>query len=43
LYALGKNSGKASILKNLQQLGIELDDELMKKVTARVLSWAIKK
>jgi D-citramalate synthase len=37
LYALGKNSGKASILKNLQQLGIELDDDLMKKVTQRVI------
>ncbi len=37
LYALGKNSGKASILKNLQQLGIELDEELMKKVTQRVI------
>jgi (R)-citramalate synthase len=36
-YALGKTSGKASILKNLQQLGIELDDEMMHKVTARVI------
>lgn len=36
-YALGKTSGKASILKNLQQLGIELDDETMQKVTARVI------
>lgn len=37
LYALGKTSGKASILKNLQQLGIELDDETMQKVTQRVI------
>jgi D-citramalate synthase len=37
LYALGKTSGKANILKNLQQLGIELDDEMMQRVTARVI------
>ena len=43
LYALGKNSGKASILKNLQQLGIELDDEMMKKVTQRVIELGDKK
>lgn len=36
-YALGKTSGKANILKNLQQLGIELDDEMMQKVTQRVI------
>ncbi len=36
-YALGKTSGKANILKNLQLLGIELDDEMMKRVTARVI------
>ncbi|MHB9054553.1 MAG: alpha-isopropylmalate synthase regulatory domain-containing protein [Paludibacteraceae bacterium] len=36
-YALGKTSGKANILKNLQQLGIELDDEIMKQVTQRVI------
>ncbi|MFW9597681.1 MAG: alpha-isopropylmalate synthase regulatory domain-containing protein [Paludibacter sp.] len=36
-YALGKTSGKANILKNLQQLGIELDDEVMAKVTKRVI------
>jgi len=36
-YALGKTSGKANILKNLQQLGIELDDEMMHRVTARVI------
>jgi (R)-citramalate synthase len=43
LYALGKNSGKASILKNLQQLGIELDDEIMRKVTQRVIELGDKK
>ena len=36
-YALGKTSGKANILKNLQQLGIELDDAMMQKVTQRVI------
>jgi D-citramalate synthase len=36
-YALGKTSGKANIMKNLQQLGIELDDEMMQKVTQRVI------
>jgi len=42
-YALGKTSGKANILKNLQQLGIELDDETMKRVTARVIELGDKK
>ena len=36
-YALGKTSGKANILKNLQYLGIELDEEITQKVTARVI------
>jgi len=36
-YALGKNSGKANILKNLELLGIDLDDESAKKVTARII------
>ena len=42
-YALGKTSGKANILKNLQQLGIELDDEMMHKVTAKVIELGDKK
>ena len=42
-YALGKTSGKANILKNLQQLGIELDDEMMQRVTARVIELGDKK
>ena len=36
-YALGKTSGKANIRKNLEQLGLELDDESMKKVTDRII------
>jgi D-citramalate synthase len=36
-YALGKTAGKSNILKNLEQLGIELDPESMKKVTKRVI------
>ena len=36
-YALGKTSGKANILKNLQQLGIEMDEHMMQKVTQRVI------
>ncbi len=42
-YALGKTSGKANILKNLQQLGIELDDEMMHRVTARIIELGDKK
>jgi D-citramalate synthase len=36
-YALGKTSGKANILKNLEELGIELSSEEMKLVTKRVI------
>jgi len=42
-YALGKTSGKANILKNLQQLGIELDDDILKRVTERVIELGDKK
>ena len=35
-YALGKMSGKANIERNLEQLGIHLDDEAMRKVTQRI-------
>ncbi|HOR40123.1 MAG TPA: alpha-isopropylmalate synthase regulatory domain-containing protein [Paludibacteraceae bacterium] len=35
-YALGKTSGKANIRKNLEALGIELDEESMHKVTQRI-------
>lgn len=37
VYALGKTSGKANIAKNLEALGIELDQESMKKVTKRII------
>jgi D-citramalate synthase len=42
-YALGKNSGKSNILKNLESLGIDLDEETMKKVTARIIELGDKK
>jgi (R)-citramalate synthase len=42
-YALGKTSGKANILKNLEELGIELNPEDMKKVTQRVIELGDKK
>lgn len=42
-YALGKTSGKASIKKNLEDLGIELSSEAMKKVTDRVVELGDKK
>ncbi len=35
-YALGKNSGKANIEKNLQELGLELTPEQTKRVTKRI-------
>lgn len=43
VYALGKTSGRANILKNLQLLGIELDDEMMALVTQRVIELGDKK
>jgi len=42
-YALGKMSGKASIMKNLEDLGIELDKDEMKKITERVIELGDKK
>ena len=42
-YALGKTSGKASIKKNLEALGIELDDESMRLVTERIIELGDKK
>ena len=36
-YALGKTSGKANIEKNLQELGIKLNDEDLKKVTQKII------
>lgn len=43
VYALGKTSGKANIAKNLEALGIELDAESMKKVTAHIIELGDKK
>ena len=42
-YALGKTSGKANIRKNLEELGLELDDASMRKVTARIIELGDKK
>ncbi|NLZ95541.1 MAG: 2-isopropylmalate synthase [Bacteroidales bacterium] len=42
-YALGKTSGKANIINNLQTLGIELDEESMARVTARIIELGDKK
>ena len=42
-YALGKNSGKANIRKNLETLGLELDEESMRKVTDRIIELGDKK
>ena len=36
-YALGKTSGKANIENNLQQLGLQLSDAELKKVTQRII------
>jgi D-citramalate synthase len=36
-YALGKTSGKANIANNLAQLGIQLSDQDLKKVTQRII------
>lgn len=42
-YALGKTSGKASIKKNLDHLGIHLDKDSLKKVTERIIELGDKK
>ena len=42
-YALGKNSGKANIARNLQELGLELTPEQTKKVTRRIIELGDKK
>lgn len=42
-YALGKASGKANIQKNLQELGLQLKDEDLKKVTQRIIELGDKK
>jgi len=42
-YALGKTSGKANIEKNLQELGLALNNEDLKKVTQRIIELGDKK
>ncbi|WP_418264684.1 alpha-isopropylmalate synthase regulatory domain-containing protein [Flavobacterium faecale] len=42
-YALGKTSGKANIEKNLQELGLQLNDEDLKLVTQRIIELGDKK
>jgi len=42
-YALGKTSGKSNIKKNLEEMGIELDEDSLKKVTARIIELGDKK
>ncbi|MDA3883841.1 MAG: 2-isopropylmalate synthase [Bacteroidales bacterium] len=42
-YALGKTSGKANIEKNLQELGLELDNDEMLLVTKKVVELGDKK
>ena len=42
-YALGKTSGKANIQKNVQELGITLNDEELKLVTERIIELGDKK
>ena len=42
-YALGKTSGKANIRKNLQDLGLTLNNHDLKKVTNRIIKLGDKK
>ena len=42
-YALGKNSGRANVLKNLEELGLELTPEQTRLVTNRVIELGDKK
>ena len=42
-YALGKTSGKAKIRKNLEALGIDIDENSMRKVTERIIELGDKK
>lgn len=42
-YALGKTSGKANIRKNLESLGIQLEEDDMRKVTERIIELGDKK
>lgn len=42
-YALGKQSGKATIKKNLEELGLSLDHQSLTKITQRVIELGDKK
>ena len=42
-YALGKSSGRANIRKNLEAMGLDLDEESMQKVTERIIELGDKK
>lgn len=42
-YALGKTSGKANIRMNLESLGIDMDDNSMRKITERIIELGDKK
>lgn len=42
-YALGKTSGKANILRNLEDMGMKLDEGTMQKVTERIVELGDKK
>ncbi len=42
-YAMGKMSGKATIKKNIEDLGIELDPDSMKKLTNHIIELGDKK
>ncbi len=42
-YALGKTSGKANIKKNLEEMGIDIDDVSMKKITEHIIELGDKK
>jgi D-citramalate synthase len=42
-YALGKTSGKANIVKNLEELGISLEKDELSKVTQRIIELGDKK
>ena len=42
-YALGKMSGKANVVKNLDELGVTLNEEDLKKVTKKVIQLGDKK
>ena len=42
-YALGKTSGKANIKQNIDELGLKLSDENLKKVTQKIIELGDKK